>query len=125
MLSRQSVSLVRRTFSSNGLGSELNSCDAKPFSAIPTLSVMKVLARSLPGGKYYNKSMREMNRMFYDEFGNIFKIPPLLGNPEIVMTFSADDMEKVCTFYHTSLSLLILIDYRIRFSETKAHIPSD
>ena len=68
---------------------------AKPFADIPTVSTIKLILRSFPGGKYYQKSIKDINKLFYEEYGKVVKLPAVLGNPEIVMAFTAEDFETV------------------------------
>lgn len=93
---RSAVLLMRiRFFStpSNGLGNEIEKI--KPFITIPTISPMKLIQRSLPGGKYYKKSMNEIIKLFNEECGDIVRLPALLGQPEVIMTFKPENFEKV------------------------------
>lgn len=107
MLSKQFYSLSRRAYcSATNLASDFK--NARPFSEIPTMSVLKVSLGNMPGGKYYNKSMREIQQMFHDEFGNIMKIPAMLGKPPFVLTSNPDDFETV------SIKRLIKVN-RIKF----------
>ena len=98
MLKRQIYSLSRRAYcsASINLGNEIQ--NAKPFSEIPSLTFFKMVKESLPGGKYYKKSIREITKMFYDEFGDTIRIPAMLGRPEVVVTYNADNFEKVKFF---------------------------
>ncbi|KAG5667203.1 hypothetical protein PVAND_015194 [Polypedilum vanderplanki] len=67
--------------------------NAKPYSEVPTVSVPKFILRNLPGGKYYKKSLKEIQESFYNEFGNIFKLPAMFGKPEMIFIYKADDFE--------------------------------
>ncbi|KAG5671495.1 hypothetical protein PVAND_001689 [Polypedilum vanderplanki] len=91
MFIRQSLSTTRRLFSTN-FANELQ--EAKPFSQIPKISALKLVMGNLPGGKYYKKSIKDIQDMFYKEYGCIVKMPGLFGQPEMIFTFNADDFEK-------------------------------
>lgn len=78
---------------SSGLGNEIE--NMKPFKAIPTLSPMKLILGNLPGGKYYKKSMNGVIKLFNEECGDIVRVPAMLGQPEIIMTFKAENFDKV------------------------------
>lgn len=89
---------ARRYFvtSSINLGNEVQK--AKPFDQIPVLTAFKLLSNSLPGGKYHNASLRELHELFRKDFGEIFKMPAMLGRPSIVFTYNAKDFETVRKF---------------------------
>jgi cytochrome P450 family 12 len=94
MLTKQVCSLTRRAYcTATNLASDIK--NARPFSEIPTMSFFKVAKGNLPGGKYYKKSMREIQQLFYEEYGSIMKIPAMLGRPQFVITFNPDDFETV------------------------------
>ncbi|CAG9797568.1 unnamed protein product [Chironomus riparius] len=94
MLSKQVCALSRRAYcSAVNLASDIK--NARPFSEIPTMSFFKVAKGNLPGGRYYKKSMREMQQLFYEEYGNIMRIPAMLGRPQFIITFNPDDFETV------------------------------
>ncbi|KAG5667201.1 hypothetical protein PVAND_015192 [Polypedilum vanderplanki] len=67
--------------------------NTKPYSEVPTVSVPKFILRNLPGGKYYKKSLKEIQESFYNEFGNIFKLPAMFGKSEMIFIYKADDFE--------------------------------
>ena len=97
MIKRQVYYLSRRTFcSASSLSSDTQ--NAKSFSEIPTISFFSVAKDSLPGGKFYKKTMRESLQLFYEEYGTIIRIPPMLKRPTFVLTFNPDDFEKVNPF---------------------------
>ena len=92
LLIRQVNSLTRRAYSAS-IGSEVE--NVKPFSEMPTITFFKMVKESLPGGKYYNKSIKDVLQAFFDEFGEAVRIPAMLGNPEIVMSYNSENFEKV------------------------------
>jgi hypothetical protein len=96
VLTLQSFSITRRALSSK-ITSEVH--DAKPFSQIPGMSALKLVARNLPGGKYYKKPMKEVQEMFHTEFGSIMRLPSVFGSPEIIYTFHAEDFETVSSSF--------------------------
>nr|ARO50443.1 cytochrome P450 [Chironomus tentans] len=94
MLTKQVYFLSRRTYCSVvNLASDIK--NARPFSEIPKISFLKVARGNLPGGKYYKKSMREIQQLFYEEYGSIMTIPPMLGRPQFVITYNPEDFETV------------------------------
>lgn len=95
MLSRQVSALSRRLFCSvpSNLGNEFK--NAKPFSEVPKVSAWRMIKSVLPGGRYYKKPMSEVIRLMYEDYGVIFKIPPMFGKPSFVITYSAENFEKV------------------------------
>jgi len=97
LLIRQVNSLTRRAYSTN-ISSEIE--NAKPFSEMPTISFFKMVKESLPGGKYYKKSIKDVMRAFYDEFGEAVRIPAMLGNPEFVMSYNSENFEKVSVNFY-------------------------
>lgn len=88
-------SFSRRAFctATINIGNEIRS--AKPYSDIPSISAFKMVKENLPGGKYYKKSIKEINQMFYEDYGDVIRIPAILGKPEIVITFNAENFDKV------------------------------
>lgn len=82
-----------RLFSSLDLENEIKS--AKPFSEIPKISGFEMIKRNMPGQKYHNQPQIQLLQMMRDEFGDIVRLPGMFGQPESVMTFRAEDFEKV------------------------------
>jgi len=94
MIKRQIYYSLRRAYcSASNLSSDTQ--NAKAFSEIPTISFLSVAKNSLPGGKFYKKTMKESLQLFYEEYGNIIRMPSMLKRPTFVLTFNADDFEKV------------------------------
>jgi len=94
MLTKQAYSISGRAYcSASNLASDIK--NARPFSEIPVMSFLKVARGNLPGGKYYKKSMKEMQQLFYEEYGNVMRVPAMLRRPQFVMTFNPDDFETV------------------------------
>ncbi|XP_070500423.1 cytochrome P450 CYP12A2-like [Chironomus tepperi] len=92
LIIRQVNSLSRRAYSAY-LGSEIE--NAKPFSEMPTISFLKMVKESIPGGKYYKKSIKEVLQAFNEEFGEAVRIPAMLGNPEVVMSYNSEYFERI------------------------------
>jgi hypothetical protein len=95
LLVRQSVFVSRRLFATTSFNLDNRVNEAKPFSEVPALSGMKIVTRSLPGGKFFNKSMSELHLIMNAEFGNILKFAGLFGRPPMVFVYDAKDFEKV------------------------------
>lgn len=95
LFSTRSFFSAQRFFvtSSINLGSELQK--AKPFTDIPEVTAFTLLSRSLPGGKYYNVSLKDLHISFREEFGDIVRLPAMLGRPSMIFTYNAEDFEKV------------------------------
>jgi cytochrome P450 family 12 len=68
---------------------------AKPYSAIPSPSVIGTFRGFMPGGKYYNKKLHEVHGMFRDECGPIVKFKGNLGRRDVVMLFDPKDFETL------------------------------
>jgi cytochrome P450 family 12 len=70
--------------------------NAKPFTEIPgPKSFFEAVRKFMPGGAYYKKNMLQVNGLMRKEYGDLVMVPGILGRRSMVMTFSADDVEKV------------------------------
>ncbi|KAH8369111.1 hypothetical protein KR009_001550 [Drosophila setifemur] len=70
--------------------------DAKSFEDIPRANVISLMMKmSLPGGKYRNMELMEMFEAMRQDYGNIFYMPGLLGNPAFLTTHNPKDFEVV------------------------------
>lgn len=95
LVATRSFFSARRFFvtTSVNFGNDLQK--AKPFKDIPNVSAFTLISRSLPGGKYYKISLKDMHISFREEFGDIIRFPAMLGRPSIIFTYHAEDFEKV------------------------------
>jgi cytochrome P450 family 12 len=75
--------------------SALEQKSLKKFEEIPTLSNIELLKRYMPGGKFHQKNMLDVQKMLRKELGTIHRMPGVFGQAPTVMTFDADDIEQV------------------------------
>lgn len=68
---------------------------AKPFNDIPGLSKFELIRRFIPGGKYHNKSILDIQRSLRREFGDFYRLPGLFGQTTSITTYDADDVQFV------------------------------
>jgi cytochrome P450 family 12 len=73
----------------------LNYEAAKKFGELPTLSRFELARRFLPGGKFHQTSMLQINKMLQEELGTIYRLPGMFGQSTTVTTFDAEDIEYV------------------------------
>jgi hypothetical protein len=92
LLTTQPASFLLRSFSS---ASHEQQPQVKPFSEIPTPSIWRMIVGNLPGGRYYKKSVMEMNSLLHEDYGKIIKIPSILGNKGMVLVYTSEEFEKV------------------------------
>ncbi|XP_026464275.1 probable cytochrome P450 12a5, mitochondrial [Ctenocephalides felis] len=70
--------------------------EAKPYSKIPgTKSALETMRNFLPGGKYYNKSLRELHNSMNHEYGDLVNWKGVLGKPDFILAFNPKDIEQV------------------------------
>lgn len=105
LIARQLLFNSHRCFTTSPLnfGNDLEK--AKPFKDIPNLSAFTMISRSFPGGKYYKISMKDLHASIRKEFGEIVRFPPMLGRPGAVITYKAEDFEKVKLSEHELMCL--------------------
>ena len=68
---------------------------AKPFDQVPKLSKFGMARGFLPGGKYYKISMLDLHKKLLQEYGSLVIMPGMFGRDAIMMSFEAEDFEKV------------------------------
>jgi cytochrome P450 family 12 len=73
----------------------LNYEAAKKFEELPRLSRFELARRFLPGGKFHQTSMLQINKMLQEELGTIYRLPGMFGQSTTVTTFDAEDIEYV------------------------------
>ncbi|XP_030378208.1 cytochrome P450 12b1, mitochondrial [Scaptodrosophila lebanonensis] len=66
---------------------------AKPYAEIPGPSVMRTISYFLPGGKLYNTNLIELNRRMREWYGDIYRMPGMMGKPDVVFTYNPNDFE--------------------------------
>nr|CAG38967.1 cytochrome P450 [Drosophila melanogaster] len=69
---------------------------AKPFEQIPRLNMWALsMKMSMPGGKYKNMELMEMFEAMRQDYGDIFFMPGIMGNPPFLSTHNPQDFEVV------------------------------
>ncbi|XP_053951738.1 cytochrome P450 CYP12A2-like [Anastrepha ludens] len=68
---------------------------ARPFCELPRDGVFNFLRKFLPGGRYYNLDSTQLVMAMKEEYGNIYKVPGMMGRPDTVVTHHPDDFERV------------------------------
>lgn len=72
---------------------------AKPYSAIPGPKPLPLLGntwRLLPIiGQYDVSDVAKLSKLFYNEYGKIVKLSGLIGRPDLLFVYDADEIEKV------------------------------
>ncbi|XP_036343371.1 cytochrome P450 CYP12A2-like isoform X1 [Rhagoletis pomonella] len=68
---------------------------ARPFSEIPQIGALKLISKFLPGGKYFKLDSNDLVAAMRSDFGPIFMMPALMGQPSILVTYNPDDFENV------------------------------
>lgn len=71
--------------------------EVKPFKSMPSLSLLKILLRFLPGGKYHNAGTMDLQKSVLAEFGGIVRVPGIesVHMPPMVLTHDPRDFETV------------------------------
>lgn len=69
--------------------------NARPFEEIPGPTIMQLITRNLPGGRYFKKKLFEMHTLVKEEYGVLTKFPGMFGRKPILITFDQNDIEKV------------------------------
>lgn len=111
-LSQSRDSLLRRTvlrgFCSGTVTSEcphassslgIASSSARPYDEVPGPRPIPILGnawRLLPLiGQYQISDVGKISQMFYDEYGKIVRLSGLIGRPDLLFVYDADEIEKV------------------------------
>lgn len=72
---------------------------AKPYSAIPGPKPIPVLGntwRLLPIiGQYDISDLAKLSGLFYKEYGKVVKLSGLVGRPDLLFVYDADEIEKI------------------------------
>lgn len=66
-----------------------------PFEKIPGPSILDFIVGFAPTGKYSNLNFLQLSYKFREEFGNIIKLPGILGQKSIVFVYEPSDFETV------------------------------
>jgi cytochrome P450 family 12 len=67
----------------------------RKFEEMPTLSKFELIRRFMPGGKFHQISILEVQKMLQEELGTIYRLPGMFGQTTTVTTFDAEDIEYV------------------------------
>lgn len=72
---------------------------AKPYDEVPGPRPIPILGnawRLLPLiGQYQISDVGKISQMFYDEYGKIVRLGGLMGRPDLLFVYDADEIEKV------------------------------
>lgn len=81
--------------SSSGIASS----SVKPYDEVPGPRPIPILGnawRLLPLiGQYQISDVGKISQMFYDEYGKIVRLSGLMGRPDLLFVYDADEIEKV------------------------------
>ncbi|KAH8250038.1 hypothetical protein KR026_004189 [Drosophila bipectinata] len=70
--------------------------NAKPFKDIPRVNMVSLIAKmSLPGGKYKDMDYLKMFEAMRKDYGNLYFMPGVMGNPSFLATHNPKDFETV------------------------------
>jgi cytochrome P450 family 12 len=75
--------------------SEADYGTVKRFEDMPTLSRFELIKRFMPGGKFHQVTMPDVQKMLQDELGTIYRMPGMFGQNTNVSTFDAEDIEYI------------------------------
>ncbi|XP_055588799.1 uncharacterized protein LOC129741117 [Uranotaenia lowii] len=68
---------------------------ALPYEKIPGPTGFTMLRQFLPGGRYHNASLPDLHRFFRKDYGDLVRMPGVLGRPDVVISFRPADYEKL------------------------------
>lgn len=75
------------------------SSSVKPYDEVPGPRPIPILGnawRLLPLiGQYQISDVGKISQMFYDEYGKIVRLGGLIGRPDLLFVYDADEIEKV------------------------------
>ncbi|XP_046814870.1 probable cytochrome P450 301a1, mitochondrial [Vespa crabro] len=74
-------------------------CNIKPYNKIPGPKSVPILGntwRMLPLiGQYEISNTAKISRIFYEEYGKIVRLSDLVGRPDLLFVYDADEIEKI------------------------------
>ncbi|KAL6426027.1 hypothetical protein ACFW04_008960 [Cataglyphis niger] len=77
----------------------ITSSHVKPYDEVPGPRPIPILGnawRLLPLiGQYQISDVAKISQMFYDEYGKIVRLSGLIGRPDLLFVYDADEIEKV------------------------------
>lgn len=68
---------------------------ARPFDSIPGPSKFEMIRFFMPGGKFHNSQMADIQQSMRSEYGDLYKVPGMFGQKTTVMTYKPEDVEFV------------------------------
>lgn len=72
--------------------------NAKPGTQIPgpsTIPIFGMMHHFFPGGKYYNVKMNDLHLKLRAEFGDIVRLPGIMGRPDLVVVYDPENFAKL------------------------------
>ncbi|SPP73511.1 probable cytochrome P450 12b2, mitochondrial [Drosophila guanche] len=66
---------------------------ARPYGELPGPNGFRMLSYFLPGGKLHNTNLIQMNRRLREMYGDIYRLPGLMGKADVVFTYNPEDFE--------------------------------
>lgn len=69
--------------------------NAKPYRSIPTPTVMQLIKGFNKGGRYADLSLPEVYKRWREDFGDLIRVRRWMGRPDIVISFSPEDYQKL------------------------------
>lgn len=69
--------------------------NAIPFEEVPGLSKFELLRRFIPGGKFHNVSIIDIQKNLRQEFGDFYKMPGMFGQSDMLTVFDPNDVEFI------------------------------
>lgn len=74
--------------------SEADYKNAKPFKDIPGPSALQFIGRvALPWGQYHGKDMAGLFRELQKEYGDVIRLPAMMGRPSMYIIADANEAE--------------------------------
>ncbi|KAH8243065.1 hypothetical protein KR032_004293 [Drosophila birchii] len=69
---------------------------AKPFEEIPRINMLSLMMKmSMPCGKYKNMELMDIFKSMRQDYGEIFFMPAMMGEPAFLTTHNPEDFEVV------------------------------
>ncbi|KAH8240360.1 hypothetical protein KR038_005153, partial [Drosophila bunnanda] len=66
---------------------------AKSYEEMPGPSTLKMISYFMPGGALRNTNLIQMNRRMREMYGDIYRMPGMMGKPNVVFTYNPQDFE--------------------------------
>lgn len=68
---------------------------SRPYNSIPGPTKWDLIKLFRPGGSFNTKHLSEIQREFKNRFGNLVKLPGMLGKNDVLFVYEPEDMEKI------------------------------